>query len=270
MRLRDLLSVAWDASRIRTNTKKIFFVHIPKCGGISLRNAVAATYGLKSLVIPNTINFLDAASAGYAAVNTGMGVYDFRDVLLAYYLSIPRARFISGHFPLFGAGIGPLAEDWDAITLLREPVSKWISSYYYNRFFENPAEVWRGSGINYTRKIETDMDDFIGSDHSQEFGTDYVRQIIRCPDLSCAYRHDVVKEAIERLESIRMVGLLENLRAFIGQFEKVYGVRLNIPHSNKSPAKKNSRKPISQELRRRITELCEPNVRIYEHFKRIG
>jgi len=268
MKLRNLLPVVWDASRIHTNQNKIFFLHIPKCGGISLRNAVAATYGVKSLIVPNAVNFLDAASAGYAAVNTGMDVYDFRDVLLAYFLAIPRARFISGHFPLYGAGVGPLAKGWDAITMLREPISKWTSSYYYNRYFENPADVWRASGASYTKRIEVGIEEFVGTEHSQEFGSDYVRQVVRCPNLSDAYRDDFIKEAIERLEAIRLVGILENLQAFIDRFVQIYGVRLKIPHANKNPAKSDSKKPMSQGLQKRIAELCEPNVRIYEHFTR--
>lgn len=268
MNYRELVGIALDALRVKKNRKKILFLHIPKCGGTSLRNAISATYGLRQLVTPNCVNFLDAGSAGYAAAKTGLDVYEFRDVLLAYWFSIPRSRFISGHFALYGNGSGPLSKDWEVITLLREPISKFISGYKYNRYFRNPAHVWREDGVSYMERVEADIEDFLNTDYALEFGSDFVRQITKCSSVSDAYRDDVIKETIERLEAMRLVGVLEHLERFVSDFERIFEVRLRVPHVNKSPAKRANGIIVTDELRKRIAEISEPNIQIYEHFLR--
>ncbi len=268
MKWKNAAFVALDSIRINCNQKKIFFLHIPKCGGISLRNAIASTYGLTQLVVPNSINFLDAGSAGYAATKRGGDIYEFRDVLLAYYLSIPRSRFISGHFPLYGAGIGPLSKDWNIITMLREPKSKWISSYYYNRYFENPEHVWRESDVTYTKRIDMDVGEFLTTEQAMEYGCDFIRQVVKIDKMDDAYKEDVIKEAIERLEAISLVGILEQTETFIKAFECYFNVRLNMRHTNKNPAKNSTKSKLSPFQRKQIMELCEPNHRIYEHFSK--
>ena len=101
-----------------------------------------------------------------------------------------------------------------------------------------------------------------------EYGCDFIRQVTKIDSISDAYRGDVINETIERLEAIKIVGILEKIGPFIVDFERHFNVRLSIRHANKSPAKKSTKAAVSPKLRRQIEELCEPNRRIYEHFSR--
>jgi hypothetical protein len=94
----------------------IIFLHIPKTGGMTLMTALRSRYGSRMLKLQT----LDKR----------------RDTQLEALAEVPlstrrRARLVSGH--LYYGVHEYLPQECDYITLLREPVARVISYYYYVR-----------------------------------------------------------------------------------------------------------------------------------------
>jgi hypothetical protein len=98
---------------------KLLFVHIPKTGGISLYSALARVPGLKPAIRFN------ANTKELRAKFTSMDERELR-----------KHRLISGHFPLRFFLTRPL-EDYQVLTVVRSPVDRDLSAYFYLRTAEN-------------------------------------------------------------------------------------------------------------------------------------
>jgi hypothetical protein len=238
--------------------RKICYIHIPKCGGISIKNSITSLYGLRSYVSPGHVFHLDAAASVKSATKVEMGLSDHRKNLLHYALS-SKAKFISGHFLLGEDVLNTYGDNWEFITMLRDPVKRWISNFYYNKFNKNPNHVW---------KIDQDIEEFISTDRATAYGNDYVRQIIGVPNNSTALMDDNIKKSIKILEKFAVVGILEDMENFQIDFKKSFNVQINLLRENKSPVNLQKQPVIADDVMNAIIKLCEPNLAIYNHFKR--
>lgn len=62
---------------------------------------------------------------------------------------------------------------------------------------------------------------------------------------------------------------------FVNKFESMFGVRLNIPHVNRSPVEKRKRREmVTDEVRERVEAHCAPDLKVYsyvlDHFVSSG
>ena len=244
---------------------KILYVHLPKCGGTSLKNAITSRYGMRAYMSPNHVFHLDAASSVKTAASLGVNLYEHRKQIL-YYAMNSKAKFISGHFP-FGEDIyNQFYPMWRFITILREPVNKWISNYYYNKYNNDPKHVW---------KIGANIEEFIDSDRASAYGSDYVDQIVGMEHVSKKESIKKISKAISLLEKFDVVGILEDMEKFKKDFLSMFGVKLQLFHENSSPLKNRQssstsglimRQEISEEMLNKIKVICEPNIEVYNFF----
>ena len=72
---------------------RVVFIHIPRCGGSSLRSAMAAGYGRRE-----RLKFAPAATR-FVTQAMDFDAKDVRELLFLYFLDHGDPRFISGHFP---------------------------------------------------------------------------------------------------------------------------------------------------------------------------
>jgi hypothetical protein len=236
--------------------RKICYIHIPKCGGISIKNSITSLYGLRSYLSPGHVFHLDAAASVKSATKVEMDLSDYRKNLLHYALS-SKAKFISGHFPLGEDVLNTYGDNWEFITMLRDPVKRWISNFYYNKFNKNPNHVWR---------IEETLEEFIHTKSAVAYGNNYVNQILGRPYNSGDVTNDDVQKAIQLLEQFSVVGILEEMEKFTEHFKNKFGVKLKLAKENSSPVKDIERPEVSNETMAAIQKLCEPNLAIYSHF----
>lgn len=245
--------------------EKIFFLHIPKCGGSSLNRAIKSCYLNWNLADDRHLTYLNANASFLAApksfslpefsldVPDNYPILKFRENILLYSMC-HSDYFIGGHFSYSQKAYQHFSHEYAFITVLREPVSRFISAYFYNRY-----KPWED------RKISHDITEYLDSDLGRAQGHEYVKYL-RCPDQQEDYTSDqAIGQAIDNLHKFSIVSCLEHQDDLQRKFQERFKRALNIKTVNRGP-KHNSRKTlISNEIKEKIREICQPDLTIYQY-----
>lgn len=237
--------------------RRIAFFHTPKCGGTSVHTWLATAFGGPA--------GLDPIAAEAAARNIGATGLEFREALLAYFVQRRDARFISGHYSYSGRAFAGHEDEFDLITILRNPIDRLLSQYYYNRFRDQRNHF----------PIDSELSDWLQTNQARAAGMVFTKMFVGdaavAKDLDkCGRGSDTraaVSTAIANLGRFTIVGMLEDLDGFEKEIKSRYGIRSSIGHLRKSPKAgypKFADQPMS--IQDRIRELCEEDMEIYETF----
>ena len=114
-----------------------------------------------------------------------------------------------------------------------------------------------------------DISAFVETERAFLWGRLYVRNLtegIDRPDVHTTDTSKAVEIAIKALEGFSLVGCLEDLDTMCAQFEHKFGVKLRIPVSNRNPvAKDKQREQISEKIRKKVEEICQPDMEVYNY-----
>ncbi|MEM8598296.1 MAG: hypothetical protein AAGF99_00105 [Bacteroidota bacterium] len=230
--------------------EKIFFLHVPKCGGSSVDTALQQAYRAARAPIAH----LDAKASVRAAEAMGDDVETYRERLLVYYMAGQFTRYISGHFNHSPAAWDAFGDAWQYVSILREPVARWISNYFYNKY--KAKDHYR---------IEAPLEEFIETDRAVAYGRSYVMNLAGGIPLAEAATDAAVEQAIANVERFAVVGVLEDLDTFAADCRARFGLPVEIAHRNKNPrGAGQQREELSPEVMARVEALCAPNRRVYD------
>lgn len=199
--------------------ERVCFIHIPKCGGTSIRRAFSSMYKPWSLrngtlIIPNERAMREAEQL--AGSRRGF----IRTDLLNYHLALPGPNCLFGHYRFSRETIDKYKNEWDFITIFRNPVDRWYSHYFYNK---NTDSIFN---------IDMELDEFVETVHARSMGSEYVSVITGERDLKKLRSQEYIEETISILRNFSIVGSLENLDKFRGDFKEKFGKSLHIRHLN--------------------------------------
>lgn len=240
----------------RLPKRKVFFLHIPKCGGSSIDRAISAHYKSPMRITSDAIFRLNASASLKASQVCGLTLADYREHLLMYYLSQKQIRYITGHFVFKTAVFSEFIPDWDFITVLRHPVSRWFSHYFFNR--HKTSDHF---------STDLDLQAYMKSERGISQGHFLVYYLTGQGAGLQSVLGSTVAEAIENLDKFAIAGCLEHLDVFKRQFEKRYGVKLNISRKNVNPlAKTHQKDQITEEIRRKVENICRPDLDVYNYL----
>jgi hypothetical protein len=242
----------------------ICFVHIPKCGGTSINYAIKRRYVTLDKRRDGEINSYSHKALHNAARILGeksnYNILRMQHEVLLYLMGIQKqtASLIMGHIPFSKTAYNEFHDRYAFVTILRNPVDRWLSEYTFNKFKE--------SGF---RKHTTpiDINEYVDSDYGKAQGGQYGLWLGGLREDKDYTSKDAVQKAIEHIPLFSVIGCLENLEDYKERFYDRFGTRLIIEKKNVNPRPVGYiEDTITDELRRKIENICESDLEIYEHL----
>ena len=226
-----------------TKKQKIIFLHIPKTAGLSMTEVIANEYKRKNMFYINLLN-----------------TQEFIELSLQ---EKEKIHMVLGH-QIFGMH-EYFSNDAKYITLLRNPINRVISTYYY---------IKRRPQNKFYDKIHSEnisLKDFVKND-------DYFKQVfngqtklIAGLDKGIAKKHvseNTYNKAIENLDKhFVVVGLTERFDEYMLMLKNElnwsypFYVRQNVAKKIEKPAE------VSTEIKKIIAEKNEYDIKLYNYVK---
>lgn len=236
-------------------TKNCCFMHPPKSAGKSLQNALSACCPLnKSVAIINP-----KATRQAAAIYSGSDekeirgempvsgpLFDFREHLLLYYCA-RGFPLVAGHFLFSERAYHAYKGTYVFVSLVRDPVARLVSNYVSDS----------------SRKITTlDFDEYLQSDLAWGHSSVLVRYFSGTSPISKEDAPNYLGSAKANMDKFDIVGIVEEIDTFIGALSEMLGVRISLPHDNKTVSPKPT---VSDAALKRVKDLCSVDREIYTY-----
>jgi hypothetical protein len=217
-------------------------VHVPKCAGTSLREALVAAYGQDRVYLDSADRLLDPLSP----INLGRDDFirkfrDDRDVLLA------GKRIAHGHLCIRKYdGI-----DAPRMTILRHPIDRLISHYFFWAYCPPHGHSLHNRFL---------------AEHPT------ITQFARMPELAYFYRDVMFRDA--DMSVFDLIGLTEQMDETIARLEKLIGKKLPINkcNENSAPHYRRQRAEILQnpKIISELRDALRDDIAFYERYAAIG
>ncbi len=239
----------------RTIPQRVVFHHVPKCGGTSAGRALRKRYVLSQATVKPEESFRAYQMFTGRTDREAMlvDVLDLREQMMLYLLA-DDVRCVSLHVRFSQVAHDHFAERYKFVTLLRDPVARFIS--HYNWSYQRPGAFGR---------IEEPLDAFLETDRARLLGATYGEYFSGLPVGADFTGAEAVEAAVANLQKLDVVGRLDDLVGFEAGLRGALGVRIKLGHENKKgAARADHRTEISPQQQARITELCAPDIAIWD------
>lgn len=258
MKIVDLAKDLRLAAVERAHPQRVVFHHVPKCGGTSIGRALRKRY----LLSQSTIN----PEASFHAVELSRGpasadkllpeVVRFRQMMLLYFLC-EDIRCVSAHVWFSPTAHARFKDTYKFITVLREPVSRFLSNYRWSHGKENDHG-----------RIDLPLEAFLETERAVRFGAMYVQYFSGLPAEADMRSAEAVDAAIQNLEEFDIVGRLQDMERFEQEVQSILQVRVRVGHENRAKtASESSLASLDPALRARIEEICAPDLAVWRRFQ---
>lgn len=253
-----------------TATVRVAFVHVPKCAGTSL------DYAIRKAANANTDGWVNASVTRRATrIRLGSDAPDTvtpallgdRQYMALQYF-IEDKPVVSGHFAFSRLLYDRFGNRYQFVTVLRDPVERWISHYVYNKFHNRDPSVipCRNDDVDALAELETII----------ESGTGHFMSHLYCVvfgeyDLVSTNPSQAVDIARENLRKFRVIGFTDDFGSFRRRFATALRLNIDVGHLNRTselPVEPAAMQRVlalfNQDIRERLRGMCRADCEIYE------
>lgn len=235
--------------------KRVVFHHVPKCAGTSVSRALRTRYFLseESIAAPGTAAVMEQqyGKLDFSNIDDFNRIRRFR-VELLHYMMWKDVYFIGGHVP-FNAPAYDQFQGYRLITVLRDPVERYISEYFYN--YQR----------NHQSRIDLNFEDYLHSPLGQRNALKFCEYFCGDTRLSIDNPEALVAQAKSNLEKFDVIGFTNNMERFEADIRKTLGIRVSFGVQNKRTAPDTKLEEIvTPPLREKLTEMCRHDQEIYD------
>ncbi|MBD3665393.1 sulfotransferase family 2 domain-containing protein [Sulfitobacter aestuariivivens] len=222
---------------------RLIYIHVPKCGGSSFGMALRLRY----LTSQATIS-LRAGDPALTVEARIISEYQRRAVELRRLIAAGK-HLIAGHVQYDAALHQAEAQDYRYVTLLRDPVSRFVSHYrYLQRRHPDPT------------RPDT-LAAFLDTPDAARLASQYLYYFAGQTQTMTSQNTPMIAQALSHLTAFDLVGDLAAPDRFHTDMERLTGATL--PYFQRNTAPGPTCVPAS--LRPRIEALCAADIAIYEN-----
>jgi len=238
---------------------RIFFSHVPKCAGVSLSKAIYSAVYPSVFKATRFASHIDLPSSRISAEILGIDMMKARESQLITHLASPMMVYTNGHCIARPQVVSKFCPQWHFVTVLRDPVDRFISEYVYNRY---KASEWLKNDEDIATYLSSDRAVAAGMTYAKYFsGIDDPQAMLHSPD-------EAVSKAVANLKQFAVCGTLDNMAAWENTFNNTFNTRISIANRNTSPNKSaNAEITSNSEVMAKITALCDIDQKIYNEVK---
>lgn len=240
----------------RTAPQRFIFHHVPKCGGTSVARALRRRYLTSQATVKPEPSF-QAFKAFTGRTDTDQMLIDVLDLRkqMMIYLLYDDVRCISLHVPFSGVAHAQFGDRYKFVTMLREPVARFIS--HYN---------WSSRGTGEHGQLREDFDTFLATERARRMGAEFVEMFADLPNEADIRTPEAISAAVANLQRFDLVGRLDDLEGFSEDLRQVLGIRIRIGHENRTgrSAAKVSGRELTDTQREAVEEVCAPDIAVWK------
>jgi hypothetical protein len=229
-------------NRIATSAidnKNLAFLHIAKCGGVSIDSALRQQFALSGQPKLNRAAAIKTTLSGFSQeVESPENSARFADLhvntlntLMSYHLGL-NWRYVSGHANINSQQLSQFKEQYDFITVLRDPIKRFISHYIFTKL-TNELSVMLPNKFC-TDNLVQEAKEIIASRR----GWHMMNTPTMCLTGRYPEDHNDAKAmqltVAANLSQFSVVGFLTHLEQFTTQIKDVTGKSIDISHRNAS------------------------------------
>jgi hypothetical protein len=181
---------------------------------------------------------------------------EFREHLLLYYMYCD-IRCITGGIRFSKLAYDLFHERYKFITTLRDPLSWFMSAYFYK--VTSPYERW---------KTEESINEFLDTPKARELGSFFAGFFSGLPADADPSSRESVEHAKLNLSKLHAVGFVESMPVFQDELRKALGVRIRIGHQNKTRLDQEARERAIRAVdMKKLKEISAANLEVYNYAR---